>query len=171
MAYILTDTLWLSPSFSQLLLYSFLFLFVFGYITSTYATLRNIPGPFLAGFTDLWRFFVVWGRDSQDVFLRLHKKYGDLVRIGPNCVSISQPDLIPSIYGIGKGYVKSDFYSVWSNIVKGKRVASMVFTTDEVQHAAMKKPVRRTMDEAFQASKAVIRISNPVHELHTTLTI
>ncbi|KAK3714140.1 hypothetical protein LTR37_007942 [Vermiconidia calcicola] len=86
-------------------------------------------------------FIFVIGRSSQDAYLALHKEYGDLVRIGPNCVSICKPDLIPTIYGIGKGYVKSDFYSVWQNIVNGKRVASMVFTTDEAEHAAMKKPI------------------------------
>lgn len=103
----------LSPSFAQLLLYSFVFLFVVGHLTSTYATHRNIPGPLLAKFTDLWRLYIVWRRDSHDTYLRLHQQYGDLVRIGPNCISISAPDLVPSIYGIGKGFVKSDFYSVW----------------------------------------------------------
>jgi cytochrome P450 len=131
----------LSPTMTHLFLYCFVFLFIFGHITFTYATHRNIPGPFLAQFTDLWRFLLVTGRSSQETYLKLHKKYGDLVRIGPNCISISKPDLIPSIYGIGKGYVKSDFYTVWQNIVNGKRVASMVFTTDEAQHAAMKKPI------------------------------
>lgn len=131
----------LSPSMAQLLLYLFLFLFAIGHITYTYTQHRDIPGPFLAKFTDLWRFFLVTGRKSQETYIKLHKKHGDLVRIGPNCISILQPDLIPSIYGIGKGYVKSDFYTVWQNIVNGKRVASMVFTTDEAQHAAMKKPI------------------------------
>jgi hypothetical protein len=37
---------------------------------------------------------------------RTHEKYGDLVRLGPNCVSMCVPDIIDSIYGIGKGYVK-----------------------------------------------------------------
>ena len=131
----------LSPTMTQLLLYCFVFLFIFGHITFTLATHRNIPGPVLAKFTDLWRFLLVTGRSSQETYIKLHKKYGDLVRIGPNCITISKPDLIPSIYGIGKGYVKSDFYTVWQNIVNGKRVASMVFTTDEAQHAAMKKPI------------------------------
>jgi hypothetical protein len=112
-----------------------------GYFGTTYRKYRRIPGPTLAAFTDLWRFFAVWRRDSHDTYLDLHRKYGDLVRIGPNCISICKTDLIPAIYGIGKGYIKSDFYSVWQNIVNGKRVASMVFTTDEAQHAAMKKPI------------------------------
>ena len=128
-------------SLVELLLYSAVFLAIIGVITHSYSLHRDIPGPFLAKFTDLWRFLLVTGRRSQETYLKLHKKHGDLVRIGPNCISISQPDMIPVIYGIGKGYVKSDFYSVWQNIVNGKRVSSMVFTTDEAEHAAMKKPI------------------------------
>ena len=131
----------LSPTMTQLFLYCSLFLFIVGNVLHIYSLHRDIPGPFLAKFTDLWRFLLVTGRKSQETYIKLHKKYGDLVRVGPNCISISQPDLIPSIYGIGKGYVKSDFYKVWQNIVNGERVASMVFTTDEAQHAAMKKPI------------------------------
>ena len=137
----LVDTLQLSPHVSQLLLFGVGFLFILGHITYTQATHRNIPGPFLAQFTDLWRFFIVWRRDAHDTHLRLHKKYGDLVRIGPNCISICKPDIIPSVHGIGKGYVKSDFYSVWQNVVNGQRVASMVFTTDEAVQLEIKKPI------------------------------
>lgn len=138
---VLLDTLSLSGSFSQQLLYSVVFLFLIGHITYTYALHRDIPGPFLAKFTDLWRLLTVWRQDSHWTYLRLHKKHGDLVRVGPNCISICKPDLIPSIYGIGKGYVKSDFYAVWQNFIQGERTASMVFIQDESQHATTKKPV------------------------------
>lgn len=39
--------------------------------------------------------------------LKLHHKYGSAVRIGPNIVSISDPDAIDKIYG-----VKADFLKV-----------------------------------------------------------
>lgn len=107
----------------------------------TWQRLRTIPGPLLARFTDLYRLLVVWRRNSHDTYLELHKKHGDLVRIGPNCVSISKPEVINTIYGISVKAPKSDFYSVWQNIVNGKRTASLVFTTDEQQHATMKRPI------------------------------
>jgi hypothetical protein len=110
-------------------------------ISRSYYRLSQIPGPLLAKFTDLWRLLKVKRGDCHDTYLALHERYGDLVRIGPNCVSISKPDMIPIIYGIQKGFVKSDFYTVWQNMVNGKRVASMVFTTDEQQHAAMRRPI------------------------------
>lgn len=99
-------------------------------IARSYYRLSHIPGPLLAKFTDLWRLLRVKRGDSHDTFVALHEQYGDIVRIGPNCVSVSKPDAIPMIYGIQKGFVKSDFYTVWQNMVNGKRVASMVFATD-----------------------------------------
>ncbi|GIZ44525.1 hypothetical protein CKM354_000772100 [Cercospora kikuchii] len=111
------------------------------HLVLTWQRLRAIPGPSFAKFTDLYRLLVVWRRDSHDTYLELHKKHGDLVRIGPNCVSISKPEVINTIYGISVKASKSDFYSVWQNIVNGKRTASLVFTTDEQQHATMKRPI------------------------------
>ena len=113
-------------------------LYTFG---QSYSRLSHIPGPFPAGFTDLWRLLAVRRGDSHDTYLALHKQHGDFVRIGPNCVSISRPESISTIYGIQKGFVKSDFYTVWQNIVNGKRVPSLVFTTDEKDHSAKKRPI------------------------------
>lgn len=60
--------------------------------------LRAIPGPFLAKSTNLWRAFHTY-RGRVDVrHVELHRKYGNAVRIGPNCVSISDPNLIRTIY-------------------------------------------------------------------------
>lgn len=67
-----------------------------------YFLLRGIPGPFLARFTDFWRLLVVRRGDAQETNLALHKKYGKVVRIGPNCVSVTGGDAIPAIYAIQK---------------------------------------------------------------------
>ncbi|EGP82950.1 putative P450 monooxygenase [Zymoseptoria tritici IPO323] len=118
-----------------------LIIVVGGSIVLGYTTLSDIPGPFYAKFTDYWRFRVVGKRNSHETYLKLHEEYGDFVRIGPNCVSISRPDVIPLIYGINVKATKSDFYTVWQNVVNGKRTASLVFTTDEAHHATMKRPI------------------------------
>ncbi|KEF51439.1 uncharacterized protein A1O9_12588 [Exophiala aquamarina CBS 119918] len=117
----------------------------------SYRRLKHIPGPTVAAFTDLWRFLDVWKRHHHDTNLRLHKKHGDVVRLGPNYVSISMPDAIESIYGIGKGFSKSHFYSPWQNIINGKRVPSPVFMQDEALHAKVKRPIA----PAYQLSKLV----------------
>lgn len=131
----------LSDTISLSLIASAFLVLVLLHLLRTWNRHQNIPGPFLAKFTDLWRLLAVWRRDSHETYLQLHKKYGDLVRIGPNCIIVSMPDTINTIYGISVKAIKSDFYKPWQNIVNGKRTASLVFTTDEQQHATMKRPI------------------------------
>jgi len=73
---------------------------------STYWRLRHIPGPFWANFTNLPRIWWVKSGRSQEIHLELHKKYGDIVRFGPNMVSISDPAAIPTIYPMRPGFPK-----------------------------------------------------------------
>lgn len=67
---------------------------------------NNIPGPWLAGYTDLWRLFVVRGRRAQEVHIELHKKYGPAVRLGPRAVSIADTEALKIIYSPSAGWSK-----------------------------------------------------------------
>ncbi|KAG0124823.1 cytochrome P450 [Tuber indicum] len=68
------------------------------YLTSPFRR-QNIPGPFLGKFTNAYRWYYVmrhtWHRDLMD----LHKKYGPVVWIAPNDISVSDPSLRNVIYG------------------------------------------------------------------------
>jgi hypothetical protein len=44
--------------------------------------------------------------DAHKVFQRLHRKYGKVVRTGPNHVAIADPAMIPIIYGIKNNFLK-----------------------------------------------------------------
>ena len=68
--------------------------------------LSRYPGPFLAKFTDYWRFREVRGRQSHLSMVALHEKYGPVVRTGPNMLSFGDPSYIPKIYGPGNGFLK-----------------------------------------------------------------
>lgn len=68
--------------------------------------LRSIPGPFLAKFTDLWRLRAVWKGNFQRAVIDLHRTYGDVVRVGPNTISIADPKAIESIYGLKANFPK-----------------------------------------------------------------
>lgn len=76
--------------------------------------LKAIPGPLLAKSTDFWRAYHTH-RGSVDLkHVELHRKYGTAVRIGPNCVSISDPSLIRTIYSTRNPWKKvsdSSFYN------------------------------------------------------------
>jgi hypothetical protein len=60
--------------------------------------LRHIPGPFFAKYTNLWRFFDHLDGRSELTQQILHEKYGSVVRLGPDLVSLSDPELIRTVY-------------------------------------------------------------------------
>lgn len=68
--------------------------------------LRNVPGPFFAKFTDLWRLLDVHKGSHHWTVIELHRRYGTNVRLGPNYVSVADPRGIQDIYGLNKGYEK-----------------------------------------------------------------
>ena len=65
--------------------------------------LRNLPGPLSARFTRWYRSSLVFGGKAPEEYRKVHAKYGPMVRVGPNHVSVSDPAAIPIIYGIGTG--------------------------------------------------------------------
>lgn len=69
-------------------------------------TLSRIPGPPLAAYSQLWRLYYVWRGSGHLDAIKLHQKYGNLVRIGPNHVSVADPQWIPVIYGPKEDYIK-----------------------------------------------------------------
>jgi hypothetical protein len=68
--------------------------------------LNKYPGPFLASLTDWWRFIDVYRRRPERTHIELHRKYGPVVRLGPNTLSFSDPDSLKTIYGLNKGFIK-----------------------------------------------------------------
>lgn len=68
--------------------------------------LSKYPGPLLASITDWWRFFDVYGRRPEVTHRALHEKFGDVVRLGPNTLSFSDPKALKMIYGLNKGFIK-----------------------------------------------------------------
>ncbi|OAA59630.1 pisatin demethylase [Niveomyces insectorum RCEF 264] len=113
--------------------------------------LNKYPGPFLASLTDWWRFYDVYKRRPERTHRRLHEQYGAVVRLGPNTLSFSDPRALRTIYGLNKGFIKSDFYVVQQSVVKGHSLASLFSTTDNDFHAQF----RRCVNAAFAMSSLV----------------
>ncbi|KAF3913537.1 hypothetical protein ABW20_dc0103048 [Dactylellina cionopaga] len=103
--------------------------------------LRKIPGPFLASFTNAWRLKKNWDRRPEVVHQELHKRYGDLVRIGPNCISVGSANEVKTIYGITRLFQKSKFYPVTRPIAAGKEVLGVFDVTSEELHKNLKRPI------------------------------
>lgn len=73
---------------------------VLAYYAICYFTspLKDIPGPSLAKFTNLWRVHDYIHLISPETQKKLHAKHGVAVRLGPNLVALNDPALIPVIY-------------------------------------------------------------------------
>jgi cytochrome P450 len=131
--------------------------------------LNKYPGNALAAYTNWWRYFDVRGRKAQWTHIDLHRKHGDIVRLGPNVLSFADPRAIKTIYGLNKGMTKasifiplpstsvmltssqSEFYPVQTAIAKGRPIYSLFSTTDEGYHSKY----RRCVNSAFSMSSLV----------------
>lgn len=79
--------------------------FAIPYFT-TYKSLRVIPAPFGAAFSNLWLLLQCRQGKRYLAVDEAHKKYGKLVRIQPDHVSVADADAINTIYGHGNGFLK-----------------------------------------------------------------
>ncbi|KAI1087236.1 putative benzoate 4-monooxygenase cytochrome P450 [Rostrohypoxylon terebratum] len=108
----------------------------------TWWRLRHIPGPFPACITNFQRVGWVKTKRAHLILQDMHKKYGEVVRIGPNMVSFSNPELIPTIYPARSGFPKSDFYVTLRPYTRGGGALHAVFnTTEEDLHKQIKSPI------------------------------
>jgi cytochrome P450 len=75
--------------------------------------------------------------------LRLHEHYGEMVRVGPNHVSISAGSAIPVLYSIASKFQfhKSDWYSMFDFKTPMGTSSTIFSIRDEVEHRSMKRPV------------------------------
>ena len=69
-------------------------------------SIKDVPAPFPAAFTNVWLMYQCRRGRRYAAVDDAHKKYGTLVRIQPNHVSIADADAIPTIYGHGNGFLK-----------------------------------------------------------------
>jgi hypothetical protein len=117
----------------------------------TYSGLQKYPAPGLAAYTNWYRYFENLQRRSQERHIDWHRKYGDVIRLGPNVLSFADPRAIKIIYGLNKGMTKSDFYPVQQAVAKGQRLESLFSTKNEAYHAKY----RRCVNNAFSMSSLV----------------
>lgn len=68
--------------------------------------LKDIPGPVLAKFTNVWRLIDHYNATQISTQRRLHEELGPAVRIGPNTVSLSDPTLLKTVYSTRGEYIK-----------------------------------------------------------------
>ncbi|KAK3393990.1 cytochrome P450 [Podospora didyma] len=114
-------------------------------VIAQYGKLRHIKGPFPAAFTNLWRTKIQFVGPFQPTLHKLHKKYGSLVRIGPNTISFSDPRDVATVFSPRGSFPKADSYGTARAFINGESVGSIMTIQDEEKS----KAVRRAIGNAF----------------------
>ena len=85
----------------NLIIYTFGLFFIFSLLrVRYYRGLNKFNGPFLASFTDLWKIWYAFTGSQKQLYVDIHEKYGDIVRVGPKELSFADPRAIRDIYGL-----------------------------------------------------------------------
>lgn len=101
--------------------------------------IRSIPGPWYARFTSIVLKYKILTGQRLFYIHDLHKKYGPLVRIDSNEVSVNDLDGYREIHRIGSGFTKSEWYDLAT-----PGIELNVFTMRQVhEHAARRKLLAR----------------------------
>jgi cytochrome P450 len=104
--------------------------------------LAKYPGPLLGRITDWYSVYHAWKGTRHLDFYRLHREYGDIVRYGPNSISINTNTALHRIYGFKANVQKANFYSVFP---ASKGAWSTHSAIDKGLHARK----RRVLSQAF----------------------
>ncbi|KZO90350.1 cytochrome P450 [Calocera viscosa TUFC12733] len=98
--------------------------------------LAQFPGPGLAKFSKIWGFFQAMTLRKTMAVHKMHKQMGPVVRVGPNHLSISAPEIIPRLYSYKPFLKDPGFYTALN---AGKAEGHLVSQTDPTQHAKRRK--------------------------------
>ncbi|KAI1344338.1 isotrichodermin C-15 hydroxylase [Xylariaceae sp. FL0016] len=105
--------------------------------------LAKYPGPFLAKITDAYQMYHAWKGDRHLEFWRMHQRYGNAVRYGPNSISFNSNTSLKDIYGFKSNVRKAAFYDAFAHPVHNTHN-----TRDKTMHARK----RRVLSQAFSDS-------------------
>ncbi|KAF9266841.1 cytochrome P450 [Marasmius fiardii PR-910] len=105
------------------------------------------PGPFLARWTTLYRMYydLVKGGDWVEHVQKLHTVYGPIVRVGPNELHFSNPEVYNEIYATGSKFTKDEV--TYKPVVDGGHVFAILDPHEAMIRRGMVLPYfsRRSM--------------------------
>lgn len=123
-----------------LLYYSTVLVSVIVYRLSPWHPLARYPGPIPCRISKFW---MVWtSRDGKQhiYYSRLHQTYGDVVRIGPNELSIRDVNAVVPLLG-GNGLPKGPHWD--GRMAEQTAIRTVISVRDPVEHARRRRPWHR----------------------------
>ncbi|KAH8812220.1 putative cytochrome P450 [Xylogone sp. PMI_703] len=107
-----------------------------------FSPLRRFPGPLAARFTNLWRALATLSGRIDHANVKWHHRYGSVVRVGPNTISVSDPSLIRVIYATKTAWKKSGMYKPNDVLINDMRISNLFSARDNEWHDKYIKPIR-----------------------------
>ncbi|RYP03734.1 hypothetical protein DL765_010404 [Monosporascus sp. GIB2] len=117
--------------------------------------LRHFPGPFAARLSNVYQALLYWRSYRLDAEVRgLHRVYGDILRIGPNELSINDPKALHAIHSASSACTKGPWYTLLHPRI------SLNTSRDPECHAQR----RKAWDHAFSSKEHIQnRAGQPVN--------
>ena len=95
--------------------------------------LRSVPGPLICRLTSLWTYWHSYIGDECTQINALHARYGSVVRIAPNELSLSDGAALAPIYAEKGGFLKAPCYANFD--IEGHET---IFSTRDPAHRAVR---------------------------------
>jgi cytochrome P450 len=107
--------------------------------------LKSLPGPWYSRWTNLELKKAVITGQRIHYIQALHEKYGAIVRISPDEVSVADPQCVATIHKINSGYNKSPWYG--EVVPFGRPI--LFSMTDPKSHAMRRKLFARAFSKTY----------------------
>ncbi|KAG6877406.1 hypothetical protein C0993_007743 [Termitomyces sp. T159_Od127] len=115
------------------------------YRLSPFHPLAKYPGPLLCRVSKMYMALLSLGGKQHAYHLRLHEQYGDVVRVGPNELSIRDADAIMPMMG-PQGLAKGPFWD--GRVPEAETTKPMIALRDKIEHARRRRPWTRAFNTA-----------------------
>ncbi|KAG6863633.1 hypothetical protein C0991_004531 [Blastosporella zonata] len=98
--------------------------------------LAKYPGPFICKVSKIYFAIVAYGGKQHEYYNELHRRYGDVVRTGPNELSFCSPDVVAPMLG-PRGMPKAEFWD--GQFAEQKAFRTLVGIRDPQLHARVRR--------------------------------
>ncbi|RMZ74477.1 cytochrome p450 [Pyrenophora seminiperda CCB06] len=97
--------------------------------------LSHIPGPFFASISNLWLIYHTLKRQLPQAFKKATDKYGPLVRVSPNSLVTSDPEIVRTTTAVRSPYTRGPWYDAMKFEPGRDNLFSM---RDETRHTKLR---------------------------------
>lgn len=106
----LSDSLWTSAL--AMFIYASALLASMTVYRKFFHRLCGFPGPWMAGVTKFWHVYHCANSQNHLLLDRMHQKYGQFVRTGPEEITVFHPEVLRAVDGPGNSCTKAVWYDL-----------------------------------------------------------